>query len=119
VGSLEDVDRAVYLPKFTLEDKLTLNEVLKSLGMEIAFAPREADFTNMFSGVNDAYIDRVEHKTFLDVNEEGTEAAAVTSVGIGVVSDNSFRVNRPFILVIRERLSGTILFIGKVMDPAA
>jgi serpin B len=119
VGSLEDVDRAVYLPKFTLEYKLTLNEVLKSLGMEIAFAPREADFTNMFSGVNDAYIDRVEHKTFLDVNEEGTEAAAVTSVGIGVVSDNSFRVNRPFILVIRERLSGTILFIGKVMDPAA
>lgn len=118
LAALHEADRTVYMPKFTLEYDLTLNEVLKALGMDIAFSPTAADFTNMFSGLTDAYIERVKHKTFLDVNEEGTEAAAVTSVDMAVTMDSSFSVDRPFILVIRERLSGTILFMGKVMNPA-
>ena len=104
------------LPRFTLEYKKKLNDVLAALGMGIAFNCKQADF----SGINpdeDLCISRVQHKTFIEVNEEGTEAAAVTSVGIRVVSARQgtpVHVNRPFVLVIRERHSGTLLFIGKV-----
>ena len=62
------------------------------------------------------YIDKVKQKTYVDINEEGTEAAAVTSVGVSLTSlPPSVRVDRPFIFVIRERLSGTILFMGKIV----
>ncbi len=107
------------LPKFTLEYDLTLNEALKALGMAIAFSPEQADFTKM-RRIRDLYISKVKHKTFVDVNEEGTEAAAVTSVEIGLESADggfSMRVNRPFIFVIRENHSGTILFMGKIVEP--
>lgn len=107
------------LPKFTLEYDLTLNEVLKALGMGIAFSPEQADFTKMRQ-IRDLYISKVKHKTFVEVNEEGTEAAAVTSVEIGRTSiGDSFimRVNRPFVLVIRENRSQSILFIGKILEP--
>ncbi|MDD5063056.1 MAG: serpin family protein, partial [Candidatus Marinimicrobia bacterium] len=62
----------------------------------------------------------VKHKTFVNVDEEGTEAAAVTSIEVGYTSvgnDIYFRVNRPFIFVLREKSSGTILFVGKIMNP--
>lgn len=65
---------------------------------------------------HELYIDKVKQKTYVDINEEGTEAAAVTSVGIGLESlPPSLRVDRPYIFVIRERLSGTILFMGKIV----
>ncbi|HEX9974843.1 MAG TPA: serpin family protein, partial [bacterium] len=69
------------------------------------------------------FIDKVKHKSFVEVNEEGTEAAAVTSVEIGVTSVGPgspfvMRVDRPFIFAIRENHSGTILFIGKIVDPS-
>jgi len=108
---------ALRLPRFTLEYEKTLNEVLASLGMGIAFDCGQADF----AGINPKgglCISRVKHKTFVEVNEEGTEAAAVTSVGIETTSVGGgatpVHVNRPFALAIRERHSGTILFIGKV-----
>ncbi|CAN5258585.1 hypothetical protein BH20GEM2_BH20GEM2_12360 [soil metagenome] len=109
----------IYLPKFRLEYAKNLNDVLIALGMGPAFDPRVADFNGM-SPLGDAlYISRVFQKTYVDVNEEGTEAAAATSVGVGVVSlPPIFRVDRPFIFAIRERFSGTILFIGKVVQPA-
>ncbi|MFQ6047375.1 MAG: serpin family protein, partial [Gemmatimonadales bacterium] len=76
-----------------------------------------ADFSNMYPG-GGVYIDSVKHKTFVKVDEEGTEAAAVTSVGMGEVSaPPSFRVDHPFLFFIRERHSGTILFMGKIMNP--
>jgi serine protease inhibitor len=66
------------------------------------------------------FIQEVKQKTFIEVNEEGTEAAAVTSVGMGVTSaPPSFRADRPFLVVIRERFSGTILFIGTIGSPTA
>jgi serpin B len=107
------------LPKFTLEYDLTLNEVLKALGMGVAFSPDEADFTKMRRS-RDLYISKVKHKTFVEVNEEGTEAAAVTSVEIGVTSIGGgfvMRVDRPFVFVIRENRSQTILFMGKIVEP--
>ncbi len=109
----------IHIPKFKLEYERGLNDILKVMGMEIAFNPYQADFTKMYreGGV---WIDTVKHKTFVEVNEEGTEAAAVTSVegtlGPGP-SGFRMRVNRPFVFVIRENQSQTILFIGKIVEP--
>jgi serpin B len=106
------------LPKFLLEYGLTLNDVLKALGMAIAFSPDQADFTKM-DKQGGLFISKVKHKTFVEVNEEGTEAAAVTSVEIGRTSAGGFtlRADRPFVFVIRENHSGTMLFMGKVVEP--
>jgi len=117
VLSLDSVNRYVSIPKFTLEYEITLNDVLSALGMDIAFDPGLADLTNLFAG-GGAYIEKVKHKTFVDVNEEGTEAAAVTSVEVTLTSaPMPVIVNRPFIFAIRENYSGTILFMGKIVRP--
>ena len=110
----------VQLPRFRLTYKLTLNDVLKALGMGVAFEGGAADLSGIAGSPGDLFISEVKHKTVLDVNEEGTEAAAVTSVGVGIVcacGPPVFRVDRPFLFAIRERLTGTILFMGKIMNP--
>jgi serpin B len=108
----------VYLPRFRLEYEKALNDPLKALGMNTPFSPGGADFTGMSPAGRDLFISNVKQKTYVDVNEEGTEAAAATSVEIRVVSlPSSFTVNRPFIVAIRERFSGTILFLGKITAP--
>jgi len=105
----------------TLEYERSLKGVLTDLGMGIAFGDL-ADFTKI-SQQGHLVISDVRHKTFVEVNEEGTEAAAVTSVGVAPPSVPSrlyFRADRPFVFAIRERVSGTILFIGKMAEsPAA
>lgn len=117
IAALDSTTMRVSLPKFTLEYEITLNDVLKALGMEEAFTG-SADFTNLYRGPERAFITEVKHKTFVDVNEEGTEAAAVTSVEVGLTSaPPSIYVDRPFVCVIRERHSGTILFMGKMLNP--
>ena len=109
-------DYAVRLPKFKLEYKRELKEDLKALGMQTPFIPGGADFTRMSTVGNQLFIAFVQHKTFVDVNEEGTEAAAVTNVGVGIVSaPPCLCVDRPFLFAIRERFSGTILFLGKIV----
>jgi serine protease inhibitor len=109
------------LPRFTLEYRAGLVDVLYSLGMKKAFNPFEADFSGISSQYDDLHISDVIHKTYLKINEEGTEAAAVTAVVIGITSAEPgipvVRVDRPFILAIREHHSGSILFIGKVHEP--
>lgn len=105
------------LPKLRLEYERKLNDDLKALGMQVPFEPGNADFTNMSAAGRDLYIDFVKQNTFVNIDEVGTEAAAVTNVGIGVVSmPPSMNVDRPYVFVLRERLSGTILFMGKVTD---
>jgi serpin B len=107
----------LYLPKLTLEWKRDLIPDLQALGMRDAFDPMRANFSGIASR-SDLYISTVRQKTFVQIDEEGTEAAAVTSIGISVTSAPSyepFRVDRPFIFAIRERLSGTILFMGKIV----
>ncbi len=106
------------LPRFRTEYELKLNDVLKSLGMNDAFIPGQADF----SGITDQmiYISEVRHKSMVEVNEEGTVAAAVTIIDFRntCVPDIRFMtVNRPFIFVIHNRQTGTILFIGKLSKP--
>jgi serine protease inhibitor len=110
----------IEVPRFELQYEATLNDVLGAMGMEPAFDPYTADFTRMY-GDGGLFISRVKHKTFVKVDEEGTEAAAVTSVEVGTTSapdDFEMRVDRPFLFAIRENHSGTVLFIGKIVDPA-
>jgi serine protease inhibitor len=106
-------------PKFKFEYDKTLNDMLKSMGMSVAFSRTDADFTNIDKR-GQLFISEVKHKTFVQVDEEGTEAAAVTSVGVGATSVGQnivMRVDHPFIFAIRENNSGTILFIGKIVEP--
>jgi serpin B len=121
VAGLDSAEREVSLPKFHLVNDLLLNSTLAALGMSIAFdclPPEMADFTRMHVP-QELCITRVKHKSFVDVNEEGTEAAAVTSVEMGVTSaPQPIFVDRPFLFAIRENLSGTILFMGKITNPA-
>lgn len=112
----------IMLPRFTLEYKNSLVGVLRTLGMKKAFNPFEADLSGISTQYDDLHISDVIHKTYLKVNEEGTEAAAVTAVviettSVGPPSIPVFRIDRPFILAIRERHSGSILFMGKVHMP--
>jgi len=111
----------VNLPKFKFSYDKTLNNSLSDLGLGIAFT-RSADFTNINPG-GKLLISKVQHKTFVEVNEDGTEAAAVTSVGISTTSIGGgnqfiFTVDRPFLFMISEKDSKSILFIGKVVEPA-
>lgn len=119
VASFHEADLLLKIPKFELEYEIELNDVLKALGMGIAFNQYLADFTGINKDGN-LYIDFVKHKTYVRVDEEGTEAAAVTAVGIGVTSGGppkSFVVDRPFAFVIRDSHSGTLLFMGKIVEP--
>ncbi|MFC4801626.1 serpin family protein [Neobacillus sp. GCM10023253] len=111
----------VLLPKFQLEYEVILNDPLKNLGMENAFDSR-ANFSKMVKETDPIMISEVKQKTFIDVNEAGTEAAAATSVQMVKESasiDNPFfiEVNRPFFITITEEESGTILFMGLISDP--
>ncbi len=108
------------MPKFKLKYEAKLNKVLADLGMPTAFMGGVADFRDIADA--QLSISEVKHKTFIEVNEEGTEAAAVTSVGIEVTSVPQIPeviVDRPFLLVIRENRLGSVLFVGKVMNPVA
>ncbi|MCL6754565.1 serpin family protein [Nostoc sp. CCCryo 231-06] len=109
----------IRLPRFKTDYDVTLNDALKSLGMEEAFS-NKANFSGM--GKNFA-ISQVKHKTFVEVNEEGTEAAAATSVGIVATSlrdePEPFRmiVDRPFFCAIRDNQTGSLLFMGSIIEP--
>ncbi|HEY9739483.1 MAG TPA: serpin family protein [Coleofasciculaceae cyanobacterium] len=105
----------ISLPRFKLEYAIDLKDTLKALGMEIAFT-KEANFSGMTP--SSIWIDKIQHKTFVEVNEEGTEAAAVTNVTSGVRSGPiEMNVNRPFFLAIRDNQTGNILFVGSIVEP--
>ena len=110
------------MPKFKLRWEALLNDPLMALGMTLPFSAGLADFTRMSPMGTALYISKVKQKSYVDVHEEGTEAAAVTSVEIRVVcacGPQVVRIDRPFVFAIRERLSGTILFMGKIVRPPA
>ncbi|HVF07324.1 MAG TPA: serpin family protein [Actinomycetota bacterium] len=106
------------VPKYTLSFDAFLNDGLRAMGMDVAFTDA-ADFTRLSPIGDGMCIDFVRQKTFIEVDERGTRAAAVTAVGVGLVSFSAFVADRPFVLAIRERLSGTVLFMGLVTDPTA
>jgi len=124
MAALESTDVLVTMPKFKLTFEREMRPYLAALGMDLAFRCGEADFTPLFPAAGtQTCITRVKHKTYVDVYEEGTEAAAVTSVEVGVTSVPAgpvrVVVDRPFVVAIRERLTGTILFLGRVTNPGA
>ncbi|MBD0345060.1 MAG: serpin family protein [Coleofasciculus sp. Co-bin14] len=107
-------DIKISLPRFKLEYSIELKDVLKALGMEIAFGSG-ADFSAMTP--SSLWLSKVKHKSCVEVNEEGTEAAAVTEVG-GVRSGPiEMSVDRPFFLAIRDNQTGAILFMGSIVEP--
>ena len=107
----------IQFPKFKFEYEDSLNNELINMGMEIAFSG-SADFSKI-NPLKRLFISRVIHKTFIEVNEEGTEAAAVTLVELCETSmaGEAFIVNKPFIFVIKEKYTNSIIFMGKVMEP--
>ncbi len=114
----------VYIPKFKFSTKYSLVDNLKGIGLTIPFAS-EADFSGI-DGKKDLFISDVIHQAFVDVNEEGTEAAAATAVIFGATAAPPsrrieipvFRADHPFIFIIQERETGNILFMGRVSDPS-
>lgn len=118
--SLQSDSGNLNMPKYKLEYKLKMNDVLSAMGMAVAFSSGSADFTRI-NKQGGLYISRVLHKTFVQVDEEGTEAAAVTLVDVKYTSIEpqgfNMVVNRPFVYVIRERHSNSLLFMGKVEQP--
>jgi serpin B len=109
---------ALSLPKFELEWDQELNDALIALGMVDAFDGGRADFSRLTPG-GGVWIDFVQQKAFVRVDEKGTEASAATAVVMVESAPPQMRVDRPFLFVLRERLSGTILFMGIVNDPTA
>lgn len=107
----------VAIPKFKLEYKTSLKSILPNLGMKLAFNPDAADFSGI-NGLKNLFIDDVIHQSFVEVDEAGTEAAAATVV---IISDSSvgnvFYANRPFVFLIRDNKTKSILFIGKMTNP--
>jgi serpin B len=110
----------ICIPKFKIETKYFLKENLIDMGMVYPFIYGSADFSGL-DGTKYLFIDSVIHLAFVEVNEEGTEAAAATAVIInsfGPSSLPSFRVDHPFIFLIQHRDSGNILFMGRVVNPS-
>jgi len=116
---------SIVLPHFKLEYEASLKQSLAALGMAVAFDPERANFTGMYEAAGrNVYIGDVMHKTFVDVNEEGTEAAAVTSVEMRLTTtamepERPFEmiVDRPFFFAIRDEKTGLVLFMGSIVNP--
>lgn len=112
----------VGLPRFRYEYEASLKEALIELGMEIAFDEDNADFSGMRPVPPNLFIAEVKHKTFIEVNEKGTEAAAATKVEVRTksaapVDRFSMIVDRPFFFTIVDQKTGSMLFMGSVTDP--
>ena len=117
ITSLKNEDIDLTMPKFRFESSFNLKSHLASMGMPIAFTD-QADFSGM-TGKSELAITDVVHKTFVAVDEAGTEAAAASGVVVGIVSiGKAVLVDRPFVFLIRDIETGTILFIGRVTNPS-
>jgi serpin B len=109
----------VFLPKFKMTAELNLGETLQTMGLKQAFTA-SADFSGM-DGQRDLFLSAVVHKAYVDVNEEGTEAAAATGITITRMAARVspvFRADHPFVFLIRDTRSGAILFLGRVVNPS-
>jgi len=126
VGKMKKREVDIFLPRFKLESSFDLNNALSRMGMPDAFAANKADFSGM-DGTKQLFISGVFHKAWGEVNEEGTEAAAVTAVETAMSSalrkppppPPVFRADHPFIFYIRDTRSGSLLFLGRLTEPVA
>jgi len=124
LNNLHKQEVEIYLPKFKSEYEMSLTDNLKEMGMVSAFNPGIADFSGM-DGTKSLYISDVLHKAFVNVDEEGTEAAAATAVTVGLTAAYVerhipvFRADHPFVFLIRDNSTGSILFMGRISNPKA
>jgi serpin B len=123
IGTLQTTRIALAMPKFEFQSAFSLNDALSEMGMPYAFSADEADFSGM-DGARDLYISDVIHKAFVSVDEAGTEAAAATAVIVGTTSMPEeprveLTLDHPFIFLVRDIQTGTILFVGRVLNPVA
>jgi serpin B len=119
LGKLREQEVVVALPKFKTTCEYSLKEPLAALGMMKAFGPT-ADFSGINGKKDDLFIQAVVHKAFVDVNEEGTEAAAATGIAVGVRAvpvRAVFRADHPFVFLIRDTRNDSVLFLGRVTNP--
>ena len=118
---LEDRDVKLYLPKFHFEYSKDLKETLEEMGMPAVFDPGQADFSGIYDQKieqNNLFISRIAHKAFVAVDEKGTEAAAATGMTFEIVSmPITLHIDHPFIFIIRDRQTGSILFAGECWIP--
>lgn len=111
----------ILLPRFSVSHSVLLNDILREMGMLTAFDPNDADFSRLGTAPEgNLFISKVNHKTYVKVDEKGVEGAAVTSVGVGVTSlPPRFIFDRPFMFMLRNRATNTLIFVGKVENPLA
>jgi serpin B len=122
IGGLKNQSVVVSMPKYKVTREVELSHVLSAMGMPLAFTPGSADFSGM-NGGNDLFISAVIHKAYVEVDEKGTEAAAATGIVAGVMAmpvrrePERFVADHPFIFLIRDTNSGSILFLGRYTGP--
>jgi serpin B len=124
LDEMREQEVSMYVPKFTTTSRLTLAQTLQAMGITNAFSPARADFSAM-TGKREFFISEVIHQAYVEVNEEGTEASAATAIvvetsGTVFVPRDPipvFRADHPFVFLIRDKISGSILFLGRMMDP--
>jgi len=120
LAGLKDSDMKLFMPKFNFEYSADMKDSLAGMGMPAAFDPAQADFSGIYDPTNEPnlFISHIAHKAFVAVDEKGTEAAAATGVVMEMASlPVTLHIDHPFIFVIRDRQTGSILFIGRVLDP--
>ncbi|MEO0240768.1 MAG: serpin family protein [candidate division WOR-3 bacterium] len=113
----EEVD--IYIPKFKMETKYLLNNVLYEMGIKDAFSEIDADFSGI-SGKKELFISNVYHKAYIEVNEEGTEAAAATGIVVEITAvrfRKIFKADHPFVFLIYDKKLENILFLGRIVNP--
>jgi serine protease inhibitor len=116
IGGIEDGGIHLSMPRFSFSTHASLVEPLQAMGMSSAFG--NADFSRMTEG-GGLFISAVEHEAFIEVDEEGTEAAAATGVAMAESHGPTIEVNRPFLFLIRDKATDATLFLGRVLDPTA
>ena len=117
IGALQPGRVLLTMPTFEFDSEFSLSDTLAAMGMPLAFSGA-ADFSGM-TGNRDLFISEVVHKAFVAVDEDGTEAAAATGVVMPTSMPPDLTIDRPFIFLIRDIDTGAILFVGRVLDPAA
>ena len=121
INDLKEQEVDLTMPKFKFDNSIGLAKTLQGLGMTDAFTPGVADFSKIDGGKGQLFIQDVLHKAFIAVDEQGTEAAAATAVVVGTTAmpleNAKMVIDHPFLFLIRNKVSGTILFIGRVVNP--
>ena len=120
ISDWEEVKIEIAIPKFKIESEHDLNPALKELGMKHMFSGQEADFSGI-TEEKDLYVSNVLQKAFIEVNEEGAEAAAATAAILKtrtIAVPKKFISDRPFLFIIKDKLTGVVLFSGKITNPS-